>query len=94
MQINEGVIKKTAGLARLRVNDEEIKNLKKDLSDILSHIEALSEVNTDGIEPTASTISQQNVFREDKVEKRFENEDLLNLSPKTGHGHFMVPKVI
>jgi len=94
MEINKEIIEKTATLARLRLNGEEIDGLKQDLTNILSHIDELSEVDTTGVEPTFSTIPQKNVFREDKAENRFGDEDLLKLSPKTGHGHYMVPKVI
>mgnify|MGYP000271022680 CR=1 FL=1 len=94
MAITEEIIEKTATLARLRIKKDEISGLKQDLTNILSHIDELSEVNTDGVEPTASIIAQENVFREDTVKQPFEDKDLLDLSPKTGHDHFMVPKVI
>lgn len=94
MEINKEIISKTATLARLRIRDEEIDGLKQDLTNILSHIETLSEVNTEGVEPTASTIPQKNVFREDKAEKRFGDENLLRISPKTEHDHYVVPKVL
>ena len=63
------------GLALTTVGIKE--KYSEQLSGILSYVEQLSEVNTDGVEPTAQVTGLENVFREDK------NEDWQNDERRT-----------
>ena len=56
-----------AKLARLTLTSEEEKKMSKELSSILKYVDVLSEVNTDGIEPTAQVTGLENALREDIV---------------------------
>ena len=49
-------VEHVAALARLGLSDAEKERLRDQLSSILEHIDALSEVDTDAIPPTASVI--------------------------------------
>jgi len=74
MQLNQKQIQHIANLARLELTEEELKKYSNQLSDILSYINQLKEVDTANIEPTAQVTGLENVFREDKVEKWDEDE--------------------
>ncbi len=56
-----------AKLARLRLSPEEVKKMSTELTNILTYIDVLKEVNTDSIEPTSQITGITNGFREDIV---------------------------
>lgn len=59
-----GVIK-IAQLARIELTDEETAKFQKELSSILSYVEQLNSVDTDGVEPLYQTTGLTNALRED-----------------------------
>lgn len=54
-----------AKLARLDLTEEELKKYGSQLSDVLSYIDQLKEVDVNGVEPTAQITGLENVLRED-----------------------------
>ena len=78
MVSKEDIIK-VAGLSRLSLTDAEIKGYQNEFTSILGFFEVLSEVNTDGVEPTAQITGLENVLRVDKVEN-FDSEKLIECS--------------
>lgn len=69
MSITREEIIHLAELSRLKLNEEEISKLGKDLDAILSYIEQLNEVDTKKVEPTAQVSGLTDVWREDEVKK-------------------------
>lgn len=57
-----------AELSRLELNETEVKKFQGQLSAILSYVEKLREVNTDGVEPTAQVTGLENVARADEAD--------------------------
>ena len=51
MKLDTNTINKIAKLARIRLSEEEAKDLLKDMNSILDWVEQLNEVNTDAVEP-------------------------------------------
>ncbi len=58
---------KIAKLARLGISDAEVEKYQVQLSGIISYIDKLNEVNTDGVEPTAQVTGLLNCFRTDEI---------------------------
>lgn len=84
-----------ARLSHLQLTDDEASLLKEDLSAILTYIEQLSELDTDGIEPTYQVSGLVNVFRDDVVQKSLANpESLLALAPDVEKNQIKVPRVL
>ena len=54
MKLDTNTINKIAKLARIKLSEEEAKDLLKDMNSILDWVEQLNEVNTDSIEPLAN----------------------------------------
>ena len=94
MSVSIDQVRHIAGLARIAMSDEELARLEPELNNILSWIEQLSEVDTDGIEPLATVIDQKMRLREDAVTEGDQRDDVLANAPKAEHGFFAVPKVI
>ncbi len=85
--ISEEEIRRVATLAHLELNDEEMQKFSRELSDILDFFDALQEVDTDGVEPTAQVTGLKNVTREDHVDKCGYSDELLKASPHKVKDH-------
>lgn len=94
MPITITEVEKVAALARLSFNENEKKKLVKELDKIVTYIEKLNQLNTDGLEPTTHVIALKNVFREDQVEQWLTQDEALKNAPHSKEGYFSVPKVI
>ena len=94
MEFDKNSTLKLAKLARLSLNDEQLDNLEKDLTSIVSFIDQLKEINTEKIDPTSNSLNQDLILRDDIAENKLSNEDLLRNVPDSELGFFVVPKVI
>ena len=93
-KISKEEVKKVAQLARLELNEGEIKNHAEQLEKILEYIKQLERIQTDDIPCTTRAIEVVNVFREDE-KKNFDcTEELLELGPSREDQYFKVPKII
>ena len=45
-------------LARLRLSDDEVARMSSELSGILDHVDKISELDLEGIEPTSHVVEQ------------------------------------
>src|SRR6202040_1186398 len=55
-----------ARLARLALSEEEVETMASELSGILEHVDRISELDLDGVEPTEHVVDLENVLRPDK----------------------------
>lgn len=81
-------------LARLRVSEEEVEGLVKDLNSILKYVDQLNEVDTDAVEMLVNPLYIENVYREDVVESSLTSEDFLMNAPERVEDYLKVPSVI
>ncbi|MEC8466793.1 MAG: Asp-tRNA(Asn)/Glu-tRNA(Gln) amidotransferase subunit GatC, partial [Pseudomonadota bacterium] len=78
MSINSETVNKLAKLSALKVDTATNAELCHDLGKILDFVSQLQEVNTDGVEPMASTVgSNITPEREDKVTETNTREALM-----------------
>lgn len=94
MSLDKAAVAKIAHLARIRVPEEELDRLAGELSQILSFVEQLEEVDTDGVAPMTSVAAQKLRRRDDAVTDGGYAEDVLLNGPETAAGFFVVPKVV
>ncbi|HWH45042.1 MAG TPA: Asp-tRNA(Asn)/Glu-tRNA(Gln) amidotransferase subunit GatC [Thermoleophilaceae bacterium] len=80
-----------AKLARLRLTDDEVERMPAELSKILDHIEKISELDLDGVEPTSHVIGLENVLREDEPAESLPRERALEQAPDAAPDGFRVP---
>lgn len=84
-----------AQLSSLQLADDETDALQADLENIVSYIEQLSELNTEGVDPTYQVTGLTNVWREDTVDSGSVTRDaLLALAPEQTEDQVKVPKVL
>jgi aspartyl-tRNA(Asn)/glutamyl-tRNA(Gln) amidotransferase subunit C len=80
-----------ARLARLKLSDEEVERMSGELSGILEHVERISELDLDGVEPTSHVIELENVLRPDEPRPSWSREQVIERAPDPADGSFRVP---
>ena len=95
-KISKDEVKHLAELSSISLSEEEILNLQTDLGNIVEYIEQLSELNTDGVEPTYSVSKNQNIWREDEIDDYgVKRDELLKLAGENVEDNQVkVPKVL
>jgi len=86
-------VNKIALLARLKLTEEEVELFSKQLGDILSFVEQLSELDTEGVEPYIQKI-EETPMREDKPGESLPQEEALKNAPERENGFFVVPRIV
>ncbi len=92
--ITEDDVRYIANLARLHLDEKEIREYKEDLKKILEYVEKLKEVDTESVEPISHINEVSSVMREDVVFPSFERKEMLKSAPETDGEFFIVPRVI
>lgn len=80
-----------ARLARLDIDESEVDVLGAELSGILAHVERISELDLDGVEPTAHAIAQSGGLRDDIPGDSLARAVALESAPETDGVGFVVP---
>ena len=93
-KITKEEVKKVAHLARLELNENEIKNHSEELEKIFDYIWQLDKIDTDDVPCTTRAIEVINVFRKDEKKNSNCNKELLELGPSREDKYFKVPKII
>ena len=94
MAIDAATVRRVAKLARIAEAEDRLEPLARELSGILQWIEQLNEVDTDGVQPMASTEAVKLPLREDVVTDGGDRDKVLSNAPKADRGFFVVPKVV
>ncbi len=80
-----------ARLARLELTDDEVDRMASELSKVLDHIEAIRELDLEGVPPTSHVIDVVNRLRADQPEPSLPREVILAAAPEPVHDGFGVP---
>ena len=92
--LDEQTVRHVSHLARLKLSDDDLADVRAQLSRILAYVDLLNELNTDDVEPTAHPLEITNVFREDSVGKSWTAAAALSQAPQRQNGFFQVPRVL
>jgi aspartyl-tRNA(Asn)/glutamyl-tRNA(Gln) amidotransferase subunit C len=94
MPLDKATVAHIAALARIRLSEAELEPLVGELSQILTWVEQLNEVDTSGVVPMASVAVSGLPMREDRVTDGDCREAILGNAPRNARGFFAVPKVV
>lgn len=94
MKVDKETLRKIAHLARLELMEKDEPAMLDSLSEILTWVEKLNEVNTDDIQPLMNMSQEVNNLREDVELPALEHERGLRNAPKKDENYFRVPKVL
>jgi len=81
-------------LARVDLSPEEESRIEAQFADILKYVDKLSELNVEGVEPTAHAVPLTNVMRTDEVQSSLATSEALRNAPSQSKGLFIVPKIV
>jgi len=87
-------VEHVARLARLELSEADKERMRRELDSILSYIDKLRAVDTEGVEPTSHAVPLTNVMREDVTRPSFPQSDMLANAPERSGEFFRVPKII
>ena len=94
MAIDVDTVRKVAVLANIRLPDDRLAPMANELSGILTWIEQLAEVDTEGVEPMTSAVATPLPMREDLVTDGGDAAGIVANAPSARDGFFVVPKVV
>ncbi|NOZ39831.1 MAG: Asp-tRNA(Asn)/Glu-tRNA(Gln) amidotransferase subunit GatC [Planctomycetes bacterium] len=94
MAITRADVEKVARLARLRLSEDELTSLTNELSQIVTYVDQLAEVDTDAVEPMTHAIELHNVFADDVVRPSLPREQALANAPSHNDQAYLVPPVL
>ena len=94
MKVDKKLIKHVAEVARLNLTDDEIKEFLPQLQEVLDAFSKISDVNTDGSQPSFQPVELKNNMRKDKIESCISQKEALSLTEHKKDGYFMGPKAI
>ena len=94
MQITPELIKYLESLARITLTEDEKKKIGGELQDILTYIDKLNELDTEGVEAMSHCFPLTNVFRADEVKSSMSPDDIVANAPESQDGAFVVPKTV
>ena len=87
-------IKKVAHLARIAVSAEESQVIEEKLSNLMSMIDQLQQVDTGGIEPLTNPLHIDQRFRPDQVTEKDHCQLYQKNAPAVAADLYLVPQVI
>ena len=94
MSLDSDDVKKIANLARLQIDEADIPEYAKNLSNILGLVEQMDAVDTDNVLPMAHPLDAVQRLRTDEVTEQNQRDHFQKHAPKVENGFYLVPKVI
>ena len=87
MKITPELIQYLESLARIELTPAEEATVGDQLQELLTYIDTLSQLDTDGVEAKSHCFPVTNVFRKDQ-------EEVVANAPESQDGAFVVPKTV
>ena len=94
MKLDVETLQKIAHLSRLEINEKDTDQMLRDMSNMLTFVEKLNEVNTDGVAPLTTMSHEINSLRDDVAKVDLTHDEVLRNAPKKDRDYFRVPKVL
>lgn len=92
--INAEVIKHTAHLARIDIDEENQQKFAEKLDNILDYVHRIDELDLEDVEPKFHALELANIMRDDVAMSPISQEDALKNAKSTQDGQFKVPRMI
>ena len=85
-------VRHVADLSKLRLSEDELRAMEKDLEMILAHIQRLAGVQVEGVEPTFGSREPEGLrLQPDDPRPGSSRANLLDLAPFSQEGYYVVP---
>lgn len=83
MRLTTDEVKHIAALAKISMTDDDVDQIRSEMSSILDHFDVLQNIDTDGVEPMDNPMELKSVTREDKVRVSMDPEAVLANAPRS-----------
>ena len=95
MQINDELLTRLEKLSFLEVSSDKREEIVNQLSEIVSFVDNLGELDTDGVDDVFAMSDAETFLREDVPSCNSEiSQSILRHAPKSADDFFIVPKII
>ncbi len=94
MKISADQVLELAVLAQLHLEPDEVERMRRDLDAILEYVDKLSELDTEGVPPTAHVLDIDTPYRDDRVRGVLPVSEAIRNAPEHDESQMIVPKVI
>lgn len=95
MTVDEKLLQRLENLSHLKISDDKRAEIIEQLGGIVSFVDNLAELDTEGVDATFSMHSEGTLLREDEVHcDKIINDDIIKNSPQSEDHFFVVPKII
>lgn len=93
-RISRDDVRHVARLARLALSPDDEARMQRELDAILSYIDKLRALDTEGVEPTSHAVPLVNAMRDDEPRPSFPQAEMLANAPDPAGERFRVPRII
>ncbi|MBA3026982.1 MAG: Asp-tRNA(Asn)/Glu-tRNA(Gln) amidotransferase subunit GatC [Sulfurimonas sp.] len=95
MQVDNALLTRLEKLSYLKISEDKREEIIEQLSEIMSFVDNLSELNTDNVDDKFAMNDNATYLREDVplCDARI-NNDILRHAPNAAEHFFIVPKII
>jgi aspartyl-tRNA(Asn)/glutamyl-tRNA(Gln) amidotransferase subunit C len=93
MALTKDEVQDVAMLARIALDAQQVESLQGELNSILEHIDRISSLDLEGVEPTTHSAAMVNVMREDEVRPGLDTAQALKNAPACQDGAFLIPRI-
>lgn len=83
-----------AQLARLALSDDELHELADQIQNIMQHVAAVTELDTEGVPAMSHPVAISNVSHEDIIQPGLSPEEVLSQAPDVEEGRIVVPQIL
>ena len=94
MGITADDVARLGALARIRLTEQECRDLAPELNVILDSVRSVSEVAGPDVPMATHAIPMTNVFRDDVVTPSLTQDQALSGAPDSEDGRFRVPQIL
>ena len=95
MQVDDALLQRLEKLSYLKIADDKREEIIAQMSEIVSFVDNLSELNTDGVDDNFAMSDVATSLREDSASCNTDiNDSIINNAPKSADHFFIVPKII
>ena len=94
MALSREEVQHLADIYHIYLSDDEVEVMREQLASILEQFQVLSELDTDGVDPTSHAVPLSTVMREDVADEPYSTEQVLSNAPDTYGQYFQVRTVL
>jgi aspartyl-tRNA(Asn)/glutamyl-tRNA(Gln) amidotransferase subunit C len=95
MQVDNTLLSKLEKLSYLKISDDKRDEIMAQMDEMISFVDNLSELNTDGVNDSFSMTDSSTILRQDTPTCNTQiNDDIIANAPRSEDHFFIVPKII